>query len=319
MTRKTKISELLVILPALNEELAIKPTIEKIKHTCPEADIIVIDNGSTDSTVTTAESLGIKVLHEPQKGKGFAIRRGFAAVQEHHKYVFMVDADDTYGLNSLSQAIELVSKFGYDMIVGTRVETIDYEPGRKESYKRGHSFGNAMLTVLARKLHKVEIKDSLSGWRLMSVNFVNSFPGGASGFEIEAELNAHAYILSAGVTNVEVSYRGRDINSHSKLNTYRDGVKILRMNFALFRDNRPQLAFSLFSLPWLFASFVLISRAWLGYVNTGFVEQFPSLIAGIGSLTVAGLLLTSGVVLQRIKLIRSNILRFEYQRHSGGW
>ena len=73
MTRKTKIPELLVILPALNEELAIKPTIEKIKHTCPEADIIVIDNGSTDSTVTTAESLGIKVLHEPQKGKGFAI------------------------------------------------------------------------------------------------------------------------------------------------------------------------------------------------------------------------------------------------------
>ena len=316
MKSSTEYSKMLIVLPALNEEIAIKPTIEKIQLKCPGAMIVVVDNGSTDRTVSTAETLGATVLHEPQKGKGFAIRRGFAAVQGKHEFVFMVDADDTYGLESIDHAIELVSKFGYDMIVGTRIENNDIEPGRKVSYKRGHSLGNAMLTLLARKLHRVEIKDSLSGWRLMSLNFVSSFPGGASGFEIEAELNAHAYLISAGVSNVEVSYRGRDINSHSKLNTYRDGIKILRMNFALFRDNRPQMAFTLFSLPWLVASILLISRAWLGYINTGLVEQFPSLIAGIGSLTVAGLLLASGVVLQRIKLTRSNLLRFEFQRRS---
>jgi hypothetical protein len=150
----------------------------------------------------------------------------------------------------------------------------------------------------------------------MSKQFVKSFPGGASGFEIEAELNAHAYLISAGVTNIQVSYRGRDLNSHSKLNTYRDGIKILRMNIALFRDNRPQTAFTLLSLPWIFSSALLIGRAWLGYLNTGLVEQFPSLIAGIGSLIVGGLLLTSGILLQRIKLVRSNLLRFEYQRFS---
>jgi glycosyltransferase involved in cell wall biosynthesis len=316
MKEDSEYSKMLVILPALNEEIAIGPTIEKIQVECPDSTIVVVDNGSTDLTVSIAEKLGVRVLHEPQKGKGFAMRRGFTAVQENHKYVFMVDADDTYGLESINHAIELVNKFGYDMIVGTRVETTDLHPGRKDSYKRGHSFGNAILTFIARALHKVEIKDSLSGWRVMSVSFVNSFPGGASGFEIEAELNAHAYLISAGVTNVEVSYQGRDVNSHSKLNTYRDGIKILRMNFSLFRDNRPQLAFSLFALPWLLMSVMLISRAWLGYVNTGLVEQFPSLIAGIGSLVVTGLLLTSGIVLQRIKLMRSNILRFEYQRSS---
>lgn len=314
MKNNYKYSDLLIILPALNEELAIKPTLEKIQRECPGAMVVVVDNGSTDTTVATAESFNVKVLREPQKGKGFAIRRGFMAIQEHHKYVFMVDADDTYGLEAIGNAIELVGKFGYDMIVGTRIDNEDLEPGRKVSYKRGHAIGNAILTLLAQKLHKVEIKDSLSGWRLMSVNFVKSFPGGASGFEIEAELNAHAYLISAGVTNVEVSYRGRDINSHSKLNTYRDGFKILRMNFALFRDNRPQMAFTLFSFPWLIASAVLVSRAWFGYIETGLVEQFPSLIAGIGSLIVGGLLVTSGVVLQRIKLMRSNMLRFKFMR-----
>lgn len=314
MKNRDQYSSLLIILPALNEEIAIKPTIEKLQRECPGAMIVVVDNGSTDKTITTAESLDAIVLREPQKGKGFAVRKGFMAIQNYHKYVFMVDADDTYGLEAIDDAIELVSKYGYDMIVGTRTENNNHEPGRKVSYKRGHSLGNTILTLIARTLHKVEIKDSLSGWRLMSVNFVQSFPGGASGFEIEAELNAHAYLISAGVANVEVSYRGRDINSHSKLNTYRDGIKILRMNFALFRDNRPQMAFTLFASPWLIASAVLISRAWFGYIETGLVEQFPSLIAGIGSLTVAGLLLTSGVVLQRIKLARSNMLRFQFQR-----
>ncbi len=314
MSKSIDYSELLIILPALNEELALKPTIEKIKRACSGAEIVVIDNGSTDKTVAVAESMGVKILLEPQKGKGFAIRRGFSSVGVQHKYVFMVDADDTYGLEAIDQAIELIKKSGYDMIVGTRVDSDEVEPGRKVSYKRGHSIGNAFLTLIAKKLHRVEIEDSLSGWRLMSTRFVKSFPGGASGFEIEAELNAHAYIISAGVSNVEISYRGRDVNSHSKLNTYRDGIRILRMNFLLFRDNRPQMAFSIFSIPWIIASAVLIIRAWLGYVKTGLVEQFPSLIAGIGSLTVAGLLLTSGLILQRIKLTRSNILRFEYQR-----
>jgi glycosyltransferase involved in cell wall biosynthesis len=316
MPKDNDYSDLIVILPALNEELAITPTIERIQLACPGAEIVVVDNGSSDNTVQVVESLGIKILQEPQKGKGFAVRKGFLSVGEKHRYIFMVDADDTYGLEAINQAMELVDKRGYDMVVGTRIESDEIEPGRKVSYKRGHSIGNTVLTFFARKLHKVAIKDSLSGWRLMSVNFVKSFPGGASGFEIEAELNAHAYLISAGVANVEISYRGRDINSHSKLNTYRDGIKILRMNFSLFRDNRPQLAFSLFALPWLIVSTILISRAWVGYVNTGLVEQFPSLIAGIGSLIVSGLLLTSGIILQRIKLMRSNILRLEYQRFS---
>jgi len=307
-------TRLLVILPALNEEPSILSTINAIKKVAPQANIVVIDNGSTDRTIQIAESIGVSVFREPQPGKGFAIRKGFLLVDDKYDFVFMVDADDTYGVENLSRALDLIQDYGFDMVVGKRVGKKELGTIRKETYKKGHNIGNIALTAVARLLHKVEIEDSLSGWRVMSRPFVKSFSGGATGFEIEAELNAHAYVLSSAVANIDVTYQGRKFDSHSKLNTYRDGFKILKINLALFRDNRPQYAFALFSLPWLLSSIFLIGRAWVGYINTGLVNQFPSLIAGIGSLTVAGLLLTSGLVLQRIKLTRVALIRFEYQR-----
>lgn len=307
-------SQLLVLLPALNEERSINSTITKIRSVVPGAEIVVIDNGSTDRTIEIATAAGVNVVREPKKGKGFAVRRGFSLVREEHETVFMVDADDTYGMENLKTAIDLVEVHGFDMVVGKRIEREETDILRKKTFKKGHNFGNIVLTFIARLLHKIEIEDSLSGWRVMSKSFVKSFPGGATGFEIEAELNAHIYVLTAPVANLEVDYQGREFDSNSKLNTYRDGLKILRMNFSLFKDNRPQYAFAIFSTPWFLASTYLIARAWVGYWDTGLVKQFPSLIAGIGFFIVAGLLLTSGTVLQRIKQTRTAIIRFEYQR-----
>ena len=314
MENNSSYPQLLVLLPALNEEPSILSTITKIRNVVPGSEIVVIDNGSTDKTVEIATTAGVTVVREPQKGKGFAIRRGFSLVRQEHETVFMVDADDTYGVENLNTAIDLVEVHGFDMVVGRRIEKQGLDALRKKTFKKGHSFGNFVLTFIARLLHKIEIEDSLSGWRVMSKSFVKSFPGGATGFEIEAELNAHVYVLSAPVANLEVDYQGREFDSNSKLNTYRDGWRILRMNFSLFKDNRPQYAFALFSTPWFFASTYLIARAWIGYLNTGLVKQFPSLIAGIGFFIVAGLLLTSGIVLQRIKQTRAAMIRFEYQR-----
>jgi hypothetical protein len=149
----------------------------------------------------------------------------------------------------------------------------------------------------------------------MSSGFVRSFSGGASGFEIEAELNAHAYILNCAVGNVNVRYSGRELNSNSKLRTYSDGYRILLMNLRLFRSNRPQVAFSLLASPWLIASAVLVLRALIAYFDTGLVLQFPSLIAGVGSFMVAALLFVTGMILQRVKTIREVILLNAYKGH----
>ena len=147
----------------------------------------------------------------------------------------------------------------------------------------------------------------------MSIAFVKSFPGGATGFEIEAELNAHSYLISATVANIDIEYRGRGEYSASKLRTYKDGYKIVRINFALFRNNRPQLAFTIFSIPWFVIGLFYTLRAVLRYFETGLVLQFPSFIAGVAALTISALLFTTGMILERIKLTRVDLSRFMYK------
>ena len=305
-------SDVMVLIPTLNEAKSISKTIETIVASLPGSRLIVVDNGSTDETVSIANKMGVKVLHEPQKGKGFAIRRGFRSLPEGVNVIFMVDGDDTYGCEKLVAAVKLVSDYGFDMVVGNRVIREDLVMGRKAVYRPSHVMGNLFLSWISKILHSENIQDSLSGWRVMSKGFVKSFPGGASGFEIEAELNAHAYLIRASVYNIDVFYQGRTEDSDSKLQTYRDGIRILRMNLALFRNNRPQMAFSILSLPLLLLSLILIGRAVIKYLQTGLVLQFPSLIAGVGAFIISTLLIVTGMILQRTKLIRENLAQYMY-------
>jgi glycosyltransferase involved in cell wall biosynthesis len=304
---------LLVVLPTLNEEISIAGTVTSLRNQVPGCDILVVDNGSTDNTVKVAIELGLRVIHEPNRGKGFAIRRGLSQVGSEHKAVFMVDADDTYSVVAIREAFELVVEQGYDMVVGTRVLSQD-NLSRAPEFKRGHKIGNLAFTFIGNLIHSVGIKDSLSGWRMMSRGFVKSFPGGATGFEIEAELNGHADLLKCAIANIDVTYRGRTDGSTSKLRTYKDGMKILRRNIQIFKDDQPFKAFTILWFPTLTLSIYFIQRAVGGYLRTGLVEQLPSLIAGVSGLSVAGLLWVTGMNLERSKQIRSILARYEYKR-----
>lgn len=307
-------SDVLVLLPALNEATSINATIESVLKYLPGSKIVVIDNGSDDDTAKIAKSQGASVITEPQRGKGFAVRRGFRYWNDHINTIVMLDADNTYGCEELPSAVEKIQTQGFDMVVGNRIP-VKSGNDRKPVFKRGHTIGNLFFTRFSSLLHPIGITDSLSGWRVMSSGFVRSFSGGASGFEIEAELNAHAYILNCAVSNMNVRYSGRELNSNSKLRTYSDGYRILLMNLRLFRSNRPQVAFSLLASPWLIASAALILRALVAYFETGLVLQFPSLIAGVGSFMVAALLFVTGMILQRVKTIREVILLNAYKGH----
>ena len=295
-----------VVVPCHNEERTIGEVVDGFRAALPGCAVVVADNRSTDDTARVAREHGAQVASESRPGKGFAVRRLLADV-EADCYV-MVDGDATYDPAAAPEMVGLVLDHGVDMVNGARVVGADVS----EAYRPGHGFGNAMLTWIFAKLFRLELRDTLSGYRVMSRRFVKSFPTGAEGFEIEAELNAHAATLGVPIAEVDTAYSARPEGSESKLNTYRDGVRILRRNLQLFRDARPALAFLLLSLPWLLVAAGLLWVAGAEYLRTGLVQHFPSLIAGVGALVLGGLIILTGLMLARVARNRVEANRLCY-------
>ena len=301
-----------VILPCLNEEQSIGQTIEAILKLDLDLKILVVDNGISDRTIEVASRYGVKILHAPKKGKGFAFRRGIDNLDHDCKYVFMVDGDDTYEVEPLRNALNSID-FGYDMVIGNRVALQHHAVQRKNLYRPGHKFGNKILSYIYKRLFGIHLSDTLSGWRLMSRSFTNSFGGGASGFEIEAELNVHAFTLSASILEIPIEYRGRYLDSESKLNTITDGWAIMRRNLALYKSERPSIAYGFLSTPWLVISGYLGIKVGQTYLETQLVPQFPSLIVGIATFIIAGNLWVTGMILERVRLNRVQLARIIYR------
>lgn len=299
-------SRVAVIVPCHNEELTIAEVVTGFQRTLPGCAVVVADNCSTDRTAEVARAHGAQVVVENRPGKGYAVRRLLADV-EADCYV-MIDGDATYDPDSAPAMVSMVLHDGVDMVNGARVVTGE----RTEAYRPGHSLGNSVLTWIFQKLFKLQLRDTLSGYRVMSRRFVKSFPTGAEGFEIEAELNAHAATLGVPLGEVDTPYFARPEGSESKLNTYRDGLRILRRNLRLFRDARPSLAFLLLSLPWLVLAGALLWIPIAEYLRTGLVLRFPSLIAGVGALILAGLTILTGLILERVARNRIEANRLCY-------
>ena len=305
-----------VLIPCHNEEHSIVATIEEIRQIVPLAQILVIDNLSNDKTAIFAEGAGAKVLAEPQQGKGFAVRKAIAQIESKYLVVFMIDGDSTYSVEKFWDAYNLITHDGYDMVVGKREIVSSNSNLGSNEFRFGHRFGNIVLSKIFSSLFGGAHFDSLSGWRVMSIGFTKSFFGGASGFELEAELNSHAYLLQAAVCEITIAYRGRVEGSTSKLNTYRDGVRILRMYLSLFRAERPLRAYSLLGVPWLVFSIILIVQVVSVFLENGTVPNFPSLIAGVGAFIVASLLWVTGMILEKVRLARVSIARWAYSQAS---
>jgi glycosyltransferase involved in cell wall biosynthesis len=304
---------IIVVLPALNEERAISFTIMEVRKTLPEALVVVVDNGSIDNTSVVAREMGAVVLLEPRRGKGLALRRGLSAVRQDTEYVLILDADDTYEVAPIHGALDMMELNGLDMVVGTRCVASSSNSERNSAYRRGHQVGNKLLTKVYQNLFDIRIEDTLSGWRLLSRGFVDTFPSNQKGFEVEAELNAHSFALQCGVGNIDVEYRGRHFDSHSKLLTYKDGLRILRASLRMFRNERPSLAFNLLSLPWVALGVALTTRSFIEFFETGLVARFPSLIVGMSFVLIGSLLWVTGMILERSKILRHSVFQLQYK------
>ena len=225
-----------VLIPCFNEAVAIGEVVRAFQAQLPGARIYVYDNNSTDRTADIARGAGACVRFEGMKGKGQVVRRMFADVDAD--VCVLVDGDMTYDASAAPAMIRRLLDDGLDMVVASRVSD------DQAAYRRGHEFGNRALTRLASLIFGADtFTDMLSGYRVFSRRFVKSFPAHAQGFETEVELAVHAMELRMPVAEMPSRYFPRPEGSHSKLNTYLDGWRILKTIGRLFKNGRPSDVF----------------------------------------------------------------------------
>ncbi|RJF91439.1 glycosyltransferase family 2 protein [Sphingomonas cavernae] len=293
-----------VLLPCYNEEAAIAQTIAGFRAALPDAAIYVYDNNSRDRTVEVARAAGAIVRTERMQGKGHVVRRMFADV-DADIYV-MADGDATYDAAAAPALVARLLDEQLDMVVGARRSEVE------AAYRRGHRFGNAMLTGLLAQIFGRTFSDILSGYRVFSRRFVKSFPVLSGGFEIETEISVHALELKMPVAEEITHYGARPEGSVSKLSTYRDGFRILSMIATLFRNERPALFFGIIAALLASLSIVLAIPLAVAYVQTGLVERLPTAVLVTGLMLLAFLSLFSGLILDTVVRGRREVRRLAY-------
>jgi glycosyltransferase involved in cell wall biosynthesis len=293
-----------VLIPCYNEEAAIGQTVRDFRAAFPVADIYVYDNNSKDQTGARAREAGAIVRLEPRQGKGNVVRRMFADI-EADIYV-LVDGDDTYDASAAPMLVRRLVDDGLDIVTGRRVHT------EAAAYRAGHVLGNKLLTGLTALMFDVEIKDMLSGYRIMSRRFVKSFPFTAEGFGIETEMTVHSVRMLMPMAEVDTHYKERPVGSVSKLNTWRDGFRILLTIAALVREERPLIFFGgLFAL-FAAASLLLGVPVVLFFVRHHTVPRLPTAILSAALMLLAFLSLFSGLILDTVTRGRWEAKRMGY-------
>src|SRR5664279_3924818 len=296
-----------VLVPCYNEEVAVAKVVKDFRAALPSATIFVFDNNSTDKTAAAARAAGAEVFQEKRQGKGFVVRRMFTDV-EADIYV-LVDGDATYDAPSAPAMIERLLADRLDMVAGNRVD-------REEAASRaGHRTGNWLLTSFVTEVFGHTIKDMLSGYRVYSRRSVKSFPVLSCGFELETELTIHAVELGLAVAQIDTPYYARPAGSASKLNTWRDGFRILRTIVRLYRAERPLPFFTGIGLALTIASVGFATPVVVTYLETGLVPRLPTAVLATGLMILAFLSAAIGLVLDTVTRGRREMKLLAYLTH----
>jgi glycosyltransferase involved in cell wall biosynthesis len=299
-----------VLVPCFNEEAAVATVIADFRKALPSADIFVYDNNSSDRTVAIAREAGAVVRNERRQGKGHVVRRMFADV-DADVYV-LVDGDATYDAASAPQLIETLLAGRLDMVVGLRVDQA------LAAWRPGHRTGNRLLTGFLSSVFGQDFKDILSGYRVFSRRFVKSFPVLSDGFEIETELTVHALELALPVAEIETPYFARPEGSVSKLNTWRDGLRILGTILKLYRSEKPLRFFTAIGVFLILVSIGLSIPIVITYLEEGIVPRLPTAVLSMGLMILAMLSISSGLVLDTVTRGRREMKLLAYLAQDPG-
>lgn len=280
-----------VLIPCYNEAMTIEKVVADFRRELPDATIYVYDNNSIDSTAEIARRAGAIVKREYRQGKGNVVRSMLRDIDAD--CYLMVDGDDTYPAESAREMCRLVED-GADMVIGDRLSSTYFT----ENKRPFHNEGNRLVRFLINRIFHSDIHDIMTGYRALSRTFAKNFPIISRNFEIETEMTIHALDKNFLIRELKIDYRDRQEGSHSKLNTYLDGMKVVATVFMMFRDYRPLKFFSLVSALLLLLAILMFIPVFIEYMQTGLVPRFPTLIVS-GFIGIASLLtFFCGVVLE---------------------
>ncbi len=299
--------DLAILIPCYNEEITIEKVIQEFKEIFPSTNIYVYDNNSTDRTAIIAKESGAIVRKEPIQGKGAVVRSMFRDIDA--KCYLLVDGDNTYSLEKAKYMVNEVLSGNADMVIGDRLSTTYFESNQRKF----HGFGNKLVRDSINHLFHCKIKDIMTGLRAMSFEFVKTFPVLSNGFEVETEMTIHAVYNHFRIIDVEVNYRNRPEGSLSKLNTFADGLKVMKTIVSLYENYKPLHFFGWIAFVLAVLSIYFFVPVFYSYLNTGLVDRFPTLIV-CGFVMMSSLCsLFSGLVLFNEE--RNYRKLFELYRH----
>lgn len=283
-----------VLIPCYNEAKTISKVVKDYKKALPEATIYVYDNNSSDDTAEIAKKAGAVVRYEYKQGKGNVVRSMFRQIKA--ECYLMIDGDDTYPAENAREMCDMILEKKADMVIGDRLSSTYFT----ENKRPFHNLGNKLVRFSINTLFKNKVKDIMTGYRAFNYEFVKGFPVLSKGFEIETEMTIHAVDKNYRVVEVPVNYKDRPEGSVSKLNTYKDGAKVLKTIAVLFKEYKPAAFFNIIALLFLVLSFGFGIPVVVEFYQTGFVPRFPTLIVASIFLVIALLLWICGVILQVI-------------------
>ncbi|PTM41496.1 glycosyltransferase family 2 protein [Bosea sp. 124] len=293
-----------ILIPCYDEAATVGNVVRNFKEALPQADIYVYDNNSKDDTAAVAKAAGAIVRTERRQGKGNVVRRMFSDIEAD--IYLMADGDDTYDAPSAERIIAELLEGPYDMVNGARTAR------SSDAYRPGHAFGNKLLTGLVRLIFGTATRDMLSGYKAFSRRYVKSFPAMSAGFEIETELVVHALELRMPVSEVETPYGERPEGSESKLRTFRDAFRILRLIGLLVKEERPLYFFAFIASVIAVGSIALGASVVVEYISTGLVPRLPTAVLATGMMLTSMLCLVCGLILDTVTTGRRELKRLHY-------
>lgn len=292
-----------ILIPCYNEAKTIKKVVEDYRKAMPLADIYVYDNNSTDGTDQIARDAGAIVRYEHKQGKGNVVRAMFRDI-DADCYI-MTDGDDTYPAEYGPQLEEAVLSGRADMVIGDRLSSTYFT----ENKRLFHNTGNVLVRRMINMLFKAKVKDIMTGLRGFSREFVKSFPVISKGFEIETEMTIFALDVNFQIVEIPIDYRDRPDGSESKLNTYVDGMKVIKTIIGLFKDTRPFAFFTSISIFLILVCCTFFIPIMQGFINTGIVAKYPTLIVISALAIIAVINFFCGVILSVLK--KQHVQNFE--------